>query len=61
MIECTLNGKDCHVHHTFPNNSGQISTFMHRGKGNVSARSFNKRDFNTVEEFLKSEYPNIKI
>lgn len=56
MIYCKIKGKNMNVRHTFPNNSGQITTFFYLAKGCISPRSFNLSDFDTVEDFLKSEY-----
>lgn len=58
MIQCLIKGKEVRVSHTHANNSGQITTFFYtsKGCGNVSPRSFNLADFNSVEDFLKSEY-----
>ena len=60
MIYCIIKGKKATVQHTFPNNRGIITTFLYRGVGNVSARSFSIDDFESTEDFLKSEY-NAKI
>ena len=61
MIYCLINGKKAQVQHTHANNRGIITTFMYRGKSNCSARSFSLEDYASVEDFLKKEYPNIKI
>ena len=64
MIHFTLGNKrrtEATCQHTHANNRGIITTFVNRGRGNVSARSFSLADYNSVEEFLKSEYPNVKI
>ena len=56
MIYCIIKGKKTYVQHTHANNQGIISTFLYRGKGNVSAASFSLNDFYSVEDFLKSKY-----
>lgn len=56
MIYCRINGKNMNVQHTHPNNSGQVTTFFYHAKGCVSPRSFNLSEFETVEDFLKTEY-----
>ena len=60
MVYCLINGKQCKVQHTHANNKGIITTFLYRGKGNVSPNSFSLEDFNSVESFLKQTY-NAKI
>lgn len=51
--------KEGFVNFTHANNSGQITTFFYSGgKACCSPRSFNLKDFGSVIDFLKSEYPN---
>jgi hypothetical protein len=56
MIYCIIKGKKAFVQSTHANNSGIVTTFLYRGKGNVSADSFSINQFKTVEEFIKSRY-----
>lgn len=57
MIYCIIKGKGkVRIQHTYPNNRGQITTFLYYGKGSVSPRSFNLSEFESVEDFIKHEY-----
>lgn len=56
MIYCIIKGKEAFIQSTHANNKGIITTFLHRGKGNVSADSFSINEFKTVEEFIKNRY-----
>lgn len=56
MIYCLIKGSMTRVFHTHANSQGQITTFLYNGKGNCSPNSFNLKDFENVESFLKSEY-----
>ena len=61
MIYCLIKGKEARVQHTHPNNRGIITTFMYSGNGCCSPNSFSLEDFESVEEFLKHEYPALDI